>query len=303
MEYCKGEKEELHTTIENYILHAIEFLRDHRHDPTEIYNEEFYEDIQKIPDPTEKPFQMMQDFLHILDTLGPWCADRAALALLILTEKLKIKTPYERHYLLLNMVASVFMKIRALCDNVFENLSEKERIYKYTSPKVHRLLQVLKTYTPYYTKDSNNCDNKINKENASQKLPVSNKEVFPKDRFMQNRKLGSHWKGNEENCKKPLKGLRHMRGVTDPDLLCGVIFVDKAFVAKVLFYLLNEISMYDEDLHFLSPLYTIERNADDVGYSKDVEIEHRKQEEVLKRFRIHECNLLISTSILEEGLS
>jgi len=55
-------------------------------------------------------------------------------------------------------------------------------------------------------------------------------------------------------------------------------------------------------LHFLSPLYTIERNNDDVNYSRDLEIEHRKQEEVLKRFRIHECNLLIATSILEEGL-
>lgn len=296
VEYSNNEKGELHSTIRNYILHAIEFLRDHRHDPTEIYNEEFYEDIQKIPDPTEKPFEMMQDFLHILETLGPWCADRAALALLILTEKLKIKTPYERHYLLLNMVASVFIKIRALCDNAFEALSEKERIYKYTTPKVHRLLQILKTYTPYYTKDNNNSHDKINGENSSQRLTVNNRENSIRDKFNQTKRA------NEENHKKPFKFQRHMRGATDPDLLCGVIFVDKGFVAKVLFYLLNEISAHDEDLEFLSPLYTIERNTDDVSYSKDLEIEHKKQEEVLKKFRIHECNLLISTSILEEGL-
>ncbi|KAK1137182.1 hypothetical protein K0M31_001706 [Melipona bicolor] len=301
VEYATSEEGELHITIKNYILHAMEFLRDHRHDPTEIYNEEFYEDIQKIPDPIDKPFEMMQDFLYILETLGPWCADRAALALLILTEKLKIKTPYERHYLLLNMVASVFTKIRALCDNAFEVLSEKERIYKYATPKVHRLLQILKTYTPYYTKDINNTDNKLNNENISQKS-VNNRENSTKDKFVQSKKLDYNWKSNEENCKKPSRAQRHMRGITDPDLLCGVIFVDKAFVAKVLFYLLNEISMHDEDLHFLSPLYTIERNVDDVSYSKDLEIEHRKQEEVLKRFRIHECNLLISTSILEEGI-
>lgn len=46
----------------------------------------------------------------------------------------------------------------------------------------------------------------------------------------------------------------------------------------------------------------IESNTDEVGYCRDLELEHRKQEEVLKRFRIHECNLLIATSILEEGL-
>ncbi|EFN77602.1 Endoribonuclease Dcr-1 [Harpegnathos saltator] len=155
VEYSKGEKGDLYNTLENLVLDATEFLRDHRYDPTEIYNDEFFEDIQKIPDPREKPLEMMQDFLYILETLGPWCADRAALALLILTEKLKIKTPYERHYLLLNMVASVFIKIRT---------------------------------------------------------------------------------------------------------------------------------------------------TDDVGYSRDLEMEHRKQEEVLKRFRIHECNLLIATSILEEGI-
>ncbi|XP_076235555.1 endoribonuclease Dcr-1 [Calliopsis andreniformis] len=302
VEYSQNEKGELHSTIENYILHAIEFLRDHRHDPTEIYTEEFLEDIKKIPDPTEKPFEMMQDFLHILETLGPWCADRAALALLILTEKLKIKTPYERHYLLLSMVASVFMKIRALCDSAFEVLSEKERIYKYTTPKVHRLLQVLKTYTPYYAKDSNTSDSKLNNENNCKNSFVNSKENTVKDNSIENKTSGFNSKGNEENCKKSPKSQRYVRGITDPDLLCGVIFVDKSFVAKVLFYLLNEISMHDEELHFLSPLYTIERNTDDISYSRDIEMEHRKQEEVLKRFRIHECNLLISTSILEEGI-
>lgn len=64
----------------------------------------------------------------------------------------------------------------------------------------------------------------------------------------------------------------------------------------------QEACKYDEDLHFLSPLYMIESSTDEVGYCRDVEIEHRKQEEVLKRFRIHDCNLLIATSILEEGL-
>lgn len=112
VEYDRGEKKDLYNTLKSCVLHAIEFLRDHRYDPMEIYTEEFYEDIQKIPDPIQKPFKMMQDFLYILETLGPWCADRAALTLLFLTEKLKIKTPYERHYLLLNMMTSVFIKIR-----------------------------------------------------------------------------------------------------------------------------------------------------------------------------------------------
>ncbi|XP_046835523.1 endoribonuclease Dcr-1 [Vespa crabro] len=302
IEYKKGEKGELYEILENCALDAIHFLQDHRYDPTEIYNEEFLEDIQKIPNPTEKPREMMQDFLYILETLGPWCADRAALALLILTEKLKMKTPYERHYLLLNLVASVFIKIRALCDNTFEHLSEKERLYRFTTPKVHRLLQILKTYTPFYIKYNNTSETKSNTDGDSKNITPTNGEIAPKENHVHIRRPDYNWRTGEDNYRKPFRSQRYFRGITDPELLCGVIFVDKAFTAKVLSYLLNEACKYDEDLHFLSPLYMTESSTDEVGYCRDLEIEHRKQEEVLKRFRIHECNLLIATSILEEGI-
>lgn len=112
MEYKDREKDNLYQILKNYALHAMDFLQDHRYDPSEIYNEEFFEDLQNIPDPTEKPCEIIKDFLYILDELGPWSADRAALALLMLTEKLKVKTPYERHYLLFNVVTTLFVKVR-----------------------------------------------------------------------------------------------------------------------------------------------------------------------------------------------
>lgn len=48
--------------------------------------------------------------------------------------------------------------------------------------------------------------------------------------------------------------------------------------------------------------YTVEKIADPTTDNREAEIEHRKQEEVLKKFRMHECNLLIATSVLEEGI-
>lgn len=50
----------------------------------------------------------------------------------------------------------------ALCDNEFQHLSEKERIYEYSTPKVHRLLQILKTYTPFYTKEIKSPEKRTN---------------------------------------------------------------------------------------------------------------------------------------------
>lgn len=47
------------------------------------------------------------------------------------------------------------MNFSAICDSEFQHLSEKEKIYQFSTPKVHRLLQILKTYTPFYTKEAN----------------------------------------------------------------------------------------------------------------------------------------------------
>ncbi|KAG8041648.1 hypothetical protein G9C98_002941 [Cotesia typhae] len=293
VEFKTGTKEKLHIKIEEVIMDAMNFLDDHRYDPTEIYQDEFLEDIQKIPDPTEKPREMLQDLLTILETLGPWCADRAALSLLALAEKLKIKTPYERHYLLLNMIASVMIKIRAICDYEFRNIPEKNKIWNFSTPKVHRLLETLKTFTSLYDKNNKKCNN-INKYNINRNLSKvqdqNTTKIISKDFYKTNDKM------------KTPKFPRPHRNITDPDLLCGIIFVDKGFTAKILFYLLYEIAKCDEDLNFLSPLYTTERTYDEVSQFRDPETEYRKQEEVLKRFRIHECNLLIATAILEEGI-
>lgn len=47
----------------------------------------------------------------------------------------------------------ILLSFSALCDNAFESLSDKEKIYRHSTPKVHRLLDTLKTYTPFYAKD------------------------------------------------------------------------------------------------------------------------------------------------------
>nr|CAD7269744.1 unnamed protein product [Timema shepardi] len=93
---------------------AREFLDDHRYDPSELYEDEFLEELQGIPDPKIDPQSILSDFLDVLHTLGAWCADKAALALLIHLEKLKVKIPYERHFLLLCMVSSVMIRIRCV---------------------------------------------------------------------------------------------------------------------------------------------------------------------------------------------
>ncbi|KAI4495974.1 hypothetical protein M0802_008189 [Mischocyttarus mexicanus] len=281
LEYCKGDRDTLFILMEQCILDVSNFLRDHRFDPYEIYAEAFIEDIKKIPDPTIKPLEMISEFLFILRTLGTWCADRAALFLLLLTEKLKLNTPYERSFLLLNLMSTTFTKIRAIFHYEFEHYEGKDKAYKFSTPKVHRILDVLRIYTPFYSKYKD--------------IISTIRTSVPNEATKGKKKL-------EDIRRRAYRTQRYLRGIVDPDLLCGIIFVNKAFTAKVLSSFLNEVSIYDENLNFLSPLHVIETTSDEFGFFKNKEMQHKKQEEVLKKFRMHECNLLVSTKILEEGI-
>lgn len=139
---------ELQNQLLSVIEAAKEFLLDHRYDPSEIYNEQFEEELKDIPDPKEQPLQLLADFVEILIDLGPFAADQAALNTMYYIEKLKVKTPYERHFLLLCLVSTIMIQIRAICDYAFSEYSEKERIKEFSTPKVLRFLEIIKEFQP-----------------------------------------------------------------------------------------------------------------------------------------------------------
>lgn len=474
---------ELSEVLANEIYNLQEFLLDHRYDPTEIYEDNFLDELKDIPDPKKDPFEIIDDFLEVLNTMGPWCADKAALVLLVHIEKLKVKTPYERHFLLLCLVSSVLLKIRAICDNVFQDLSEAERIYRYSSPKILRLIEVVRqfkpnkpienecnselTESPVANKAQSICDNlekmdniinydcnndlssvisdkstcqisyinispesdgkedvcfnnvknsssdiyhhsmkntnhsvskalknqiscficgKFNcsgyadnendsdseksnnrlengfsdekitcksthfpngmshennsscsiieknnlnlvKVNGCSKSPTltaefqeNGKEICPK--MTDNKSQGNGVTNGELLANKTTRwrgrgrGWRHRKGVggvghgksmrhqlsEDADNLCGIVFVEKRFTAKILYHLFHELHKNDPDFSNISTQYTVGKLADPISDPREAEIEHRKQEDVLKRFRMRECNLVVATSVLEEGI-
>lgn len=187
------------------------FLLDHRYDPSEIYDGELLEEMKEVPNPIEIPLQLLDDLLNILDDLGPWGADKAALNILSKIEKLKIKTPYERHYILLSALSTTFVTIRAICDHEFENLDEMERLQTYSSPKALQFLEVLKQFKP--SKEKPLIDEK----------PVEEEPEVP-------------------NIKVRFKGKGPRRTfIPRPnmdDVLCAIVFVHSRYKAKALFALL-----------------------------------------------------------------
>ena len=127
---------------------CLDFLHSHTYSLFDTYGEEYLDLIEDIPDPTELPLKILEDFLFSLRTLGVWFAERASLVLLIKIDKLKTREKYERHFLLLSMIYTEMVRIRRLCNIAFANLSEKEKIENFSKPKVLKLVEILKQYKP-----------------------------------------------------------------------------------------------------------------------------------------------------------
>ncbi|XP_058442684.1 endoribonuclease Dcr-1 [Malaya genurostris] len=331
----------------------IHFLEDHRYDPCEIYqDDEFIEELKNIPDPKSDPLKFLYEFLTILDEMGPWCADRAALALIIQIEKQKIKTPYERHFLLLCLVSTIFVQIRSICDLAFQKFTtEKEKIEAFSTPKILRLLEIFRVFRPdaqrnlggtvsqSFTKDNKiECCQSLLQEiqctdfrKLNETLDDVTRNIDNISEGIENLKislrllanispLDSDVAGHGKKPKSPMKnGIRQLRqrkkvnflnrqnrsnfhNQNDPDALCALIFCNSKFTARMLYTMFYESVRSDPHLNYINVQYTVDKTADPLTEPKEAEIEHRKQEEVLKRFRMHQCNLLIGTSVLEEGI-
>ena len=139
---------EFEADIDTIISNCYTFFKRHHFSLLEIYGAEFQDLIEDVPDPTLLPIKLLDDFVFIKESLGLWSAERAALLLIIKIDKLKTREKYERHYLLLSVLYTEMVKIRKICEAAFQELSELEKLMQYSTPKLLRLVQVLRQYKP-----------------------------------------------------------------------------------------------------------------------------------------------------------
>lgn len=209
VECLKPISSSLEDQIKVMIRNCQDFLKDHRYDPSEIYDDELLEEFKQVPDPKEQPLNLLEEFLEILDDLGAWSADRAAYGMLVKIEKLKVKVPYERHYLLLCIASTVLVSIRALCESEFQDYTDKEKVLHFSTPKVLRFLEVLKQFKP-----------------AGEKPEISEKLPDVKDIK----------KGKGKNYKGPRRP--YVARTQSEDILCALVFVKNRYKAEALFAVL-----------------------------------------------------------------
>lgn len=357
-------RDELCFLLQEILLTRKAFLTDHRYDPFEIYStDEFLEELEDIPDPKREPLEFLDIMLQVLLEMGPWCADRIAFNVYQRIEKQKIKTPHERHYILLCLVNTALLEVHAICEQHFRKYKNnyKACVENYSSPKVLRLLEILRLFKPDDNTSKNDTMKRISSELdamdfqklsliletkchsveqavekqqlesrsivenldsvikpefhnkiAKEKINIENDEENKGRNCKSKTEAGSQQpsvitnqrtsSGQNNNRTKRRPFRRHRVQYDASDTLCSIIFCNSNYTARVLFELLAEMSRQDPCLKFIKCQFTTDRVADPITEPKEAESEHRRQEEVLKRFRMHDCNILIGTSILEEGI-
>jgi endoribonuclease Dicer len=291
----------LSAEINRLIDEARNFLVDHIYDLASVYGD-FMEEFEDISDPKSLPISVLDDLQYVVNSMGKfcieinlmslkhvyicagaWCGDRAAFVLLIRVENLKVKTKYERHYILLCMISTLLIKVRALCDNEFQLYDESETIKKFSSHKILRLLEILSfykdspTHKPYERNIVVEPEAPANPEvNSSQPKNIEEKPV----RERTARRGRNNFRGSPKKMRRGPQIHIPQPGEAEP--LCGLVFVSRRFTAQVLYHLLNTARNVLPDLAAIVPQYTASL-AEEGEQVKDLEKEHRKQEEVLKR--------------------
>ncbi|KAK2825831.1 hypothetical protein Q5P01_020045 [Channa striata] len=233
-------------------------------------------------DPTFISKQVLSDCRAVLQVLGPWCADKAA-GIMVRELQKYIKHEQEelsRKFLL--FTDTTLRKVHALCE---EHFSPASLDLKFVTPKVLRMLEILHEYKPFERQQFESVE-WYNNRNQDNYVSWSDSEDEDEDEEVEAKERP------EANFPSPFT-----------NILCGIIFVERRYTAVVLNRLIKEAGKQDPELAYISSNFitghSIGKNQ---PRNKQMEVEFRKQEEVLRKFRAHETNLLIATSIVEEGV-
>lgn len=229
LECATREEDYINDEMKPILLSLYTFLDDHRYEPGSIYgdDEEFGEELKQIPKPQNEPLKVIADLLVVLKTMGPYCADKAALTLLYTVEKLKVKTPYERHYVLLCIVSTLLIHIRSTFEGVFDGYSNEESIMKFSSPRVLRLISVLKQFKPKSFKAENKTEAKKEEKEKKEKKDIVAKTKSPKKNWKLARRYGTHRKQSNKRSKNAYE-----------ETVCAIILVNDKVTASILYYML-----------------------------------------------------------------
>jgi len=265
-------------------------------------------------DPKTTVRLVITETARILSELGLWCAARVAAAFVRQLSKLE-KPSNDFRQVLLRLSATVLRAVEKRVDTVFDRCVQTLPDFNtFVSPKALQLVNVLRESKPDDSFeiisgdfdgdfDSDGCDTDDSMQSSDDEGPGGYSCADDAKKTSKNDKKNSSVTGTG---KKNNSSTQHYVAVrravgsngttaSDDEGICAVVFVVHRHTAFALNKLIVELCNWDTDLYFVRSHYI-------ASYTTPSEAQHMKQEEVLRKFRQRELNVLIATSTLEEGV-
>nr|XP_009860329.1 endoribonuclease Dicer [Ciona intestinalis] len=249
--------------------------------------------------------QLINESLMVADVLGPWCVYQLIVVVLKQLQKnlhlinVHLNTEAQNtengevtsgkwmwQAVMLQYVQTKFKMVYSICHWYMGD--QKAVNLAFVAPKVHRLIQVLKEYKPVVEgEEKQNTSFKYNNRNESDYVSWwQDSDAEDEDADMMEGK-----KEEKEDENHPSLFI---------NTLCGIVFVEERYVAMMLQRLLRELSKEDKNLKHVSSSHLTPGVEGERRGVDPASMDQSKQEEVLRKFRSHESNLLICTGDLED---
>ncbi|KAF5273493.1 hypothetical protein FQA39_LY07510 [Lamprigera yunnana] len=84
--------------------------------------------------------------------------------------------------------------------------------------------------------------------------------------------------------------------------LCGIVFVQRRFTAKILYNILKHLKQFNSTYSFITPNYIVGFNNNPYNDTREGLYKTKMNRKVLNQFYNKEVNLLVASNVLEEGV-
>ncbi|XP_064484368.1 endoribonuclease Dicer-like [Ornithodoros turicata] len=237
----------------------------------------------------------LAELCHTLVSLGPWCGREVAEQFLgevaRSVDSLTSAPSWSRVALL--MVHTVLQQVSRLSAEMVEEFNFAPSVDSHQPSQLLHLLDILKEYKPP----------------PPPEVPQPPPECKGPGKPPPNENATNAVDGDHvEVQKRANDGIPAVNTVArqttrfdvpdDPNTLCGMVFVRQRITAYVLSQWLSELATRKPDEYgFLTPNFLVGKGS--VGQTV---LGLQRQEEVLQKFRSRECNLLVATATVGEGI-
>ena len=277
-------------------------------------------------DPRSLPKTVLTETLTILHQLGPWCAGKVASALRRQLDKITDREVFEINRQFSQMASTKLSMVATMVEFAYEHkVMSLDDFKTYMSPRVLRLFEILQQYKPEDNfmiigndASAQSLDDLHNEDGAENEGDDDDEDEDEDDDSLnlsdddfQEGEEGNNESGDFGQRGRGRKSQVHYVAVKRTEIgeskskeensLCGLVFVERRHTAFALNKLIQEMCNWEPDLYFIQSNHITGQGTKQSG-GKETETMYKKQEDLLRRFRNRDVNLLVSTSVLEEGV-